>query len=393
MSTFKTALRIASRHIAYIVTYLLLISFIGVLIVLSMQTSTTGTHVAYEPTIAVVDKDGSDLSQALEDHLASSEKVVDVGEDDFALQDALVQEDIDCVIVIPEGFGADFEDAVAAGGKLPEVQIAYGTYVNAGVVASADIEGWLRLVGSSLKLEPQSGLANAVDRANDAIGEKVETSQVKVEGSTDVTNNFGIYLAFSTYTIFASVSVLSGIIFNVFSLSELRRRRLASPLPNASASLQLLAAGTIIAIVAWAWTCGLGLITCTGLLDEVSLGQVALCLVAMLAFALVPLAVGFLLSQTRLGEQGINAVANIGGMVVSFLGGAWVSLDLVGPEVRAVAPFSPSYWATDALDSALASTADMGRIAGDIGIVLVFALVIAIAGVALGRARMQSSAA
>jgi ABC-2 type transport system permease protein len=113
----------------------------------------------------------------------------------------------------------------------------------------------------------------------------------------------------------------------------------------------------------------------------------------MLAFALVPLAVGFLLSQTRLGEQGINAVANIGGMVVSFLGGAWVSLDLVGPEVRAVAPFSPSYWATDALDSALASTADMGRIAGDIGIVLVFALVIAIAGVALGRARMQSSAA
>ena len=44
----------------------------------------------------------------------------------------------------------------------------------------------------------------------------------------------------------------------------------------------------------------------------------------MLVFALVPLALAFALAQLRMSEEGLNALGNIGGMLMSFLGGAWV---------------------------------------------------------------------
>ena len=57
-----------------------------------------------------------------------------------------------------------------------------------------------------------------------------------------------------------------------------------------------------------------------------------------------------------MGEFASNALGNILGMVISFLGGAWISFDLLDPSVQMLAHFSPAYWYTGALQAA----ADMG---------------------------------
>jgi len=45
------------------------------------------------------------------------------------------------------------------------------------------------------------------------------------------------------------------------------------------------------------------------------------------SYTLAAVSIGFLMGQIGLGQQAANAVANIGGMALSFLGGAWVPIE------------------------------------------------------------------
>lgn len=74
-----------------------------------------------------------------------------------------------------------------------------------------------------------------------------------------------------------------------------------------------------------------------------ALPQLALALISLAVFALVPLSLAYTLAQCGFQEDALNAIANLGGMVMSFLGGAWAPLSLMGPGVQAMARFTPSH--------------------------------------------------
>ena len=67
--------------------------------------------------LAVVDRDGSALSQALEAYLADMHNVADVADDEYTLQDALATNTVDAVVIVPEGFGSDCLAAARAGSE------------------------------------------------------------------------------------------------------------------------------------------------------------------------------------------------------------------------------------------------------------------------------------
>ena len=102
-----------------------------------------------------------------------------------------------------------------------------------------------------------------------------------------------------------------------------------------------------------------------------------------------------LLAQLGLREEGLNALGNIGGMLMSFLGGAWVPLSMLGEPVRTLSRFSPTSWTADAVGALLSApslTAELlGRVAVDVGVTALFA--IAIASVAFALARNAPAAA
>ena len=147
----------------------------------------------------------------------------------------------------------------------------------------------------------------------------------------------------------------------------------------------------MLALGAWAWTSVLGLAVFADELSDVPAANLALLLVAQLAISLTPLSLAFALSRLGLREQGLNAAGNIGGMVLTFLGGAWVPLSLMGEEVCTVAHFVPTYWVSDAVTTLLGTGAltasDLARVGTDIGVATLFAVAIAALGLALSRAR------
>ena len=368
MSTFRSALRVAWRHPVYLVSYLAILSLMSVLVGRLVADQAAAAPSSYEPvraSVAVVDEDGSDLSRALASWAGGRFELVETNGAQ-EVQDALARSLVDCVLVLPQGFGQERLDAARTGDDLPNIQATYGADVQTGVLAAQEASQWVSLAGSAAVLEPDAGDARTT------------------AGATT-------YFNFSAYPIMSSVVVTVGLVLSVFSESEVRRRQGCAPVSPARLDASLLGGCLVLALGAWAWTSVLGLAVFADELSDVPAANLALLLVAQLAISLTPLSLAFTLSRLGLREQGLNAAGNIGGMVLTFLGGAWVPLSLMSEEVRTVAHFVPTYWVSDAvttlLDASALTASDLARVGTDIGVATLFAVAIAALGLALSRAR------
>jgi ABC-2 type transport system permease protein len=93
---------------------------------------------------------------------------------------------------------------------------------------------------------------------------------------------------------------------------------------------------------------------------------------ALLAWTLALLGLGALVGVLARSLSELAAAYDIGGMLLSSLGGALVPLAAMPAWVRQVAPASPGYWAVTALDAAFRGQA--GRTLTAAGVLTAFAL-------------------
>lgn len=395
MSTFRSALRVAWRHPVYLVSYLAILSLMGVLVGRHVADPAAAAPSSYEPvsaSVAVVDEDGSDLSRALASWAGGRFELVETNGAQ-EVQDALARSLVDCVLVLPQGFGQELLDAARGGDDLPNVQATYGTDVQTGVLAAQEASQWVSLAGSAAVLEPNAGASAVGELATQAMGQRADVATLTSADAGDARTTAGAttYFNFSAYPIMDSVVVTVGLVLSVFSESEVRRRQGCAPVSPARLDASLLSGCLVLALGAWAWTSVLGLAVFADELSDVPAANLALLLVAQLAISLTPLSLAFTLSRLGLREQGLNAAGNIGGMVLTFLGGTWVPLSLMSEEVRTVAHFVPTYWVSDAVTTLLGASAltasDLARVGTDIGVATLFAVAIAALGLALSRAR------
>lgn len=395
MSTFRSALRVAWRHPVYLVSYLAILSLMSVLVGRLVADQAAAAPSSYEPvraSVAVVDEDGSDLSHALASWAGGRFELVETNGAQ-EVQDALARSLVDCVLVLPQGFGQELLDAARTGDDLPNVQATYGADVQTGVLAAQEASQWVSLAGSAAVLEPDAGAYAVGELATQAMGQRADVATLTSADAGDVRTTAGAttYFNFSAYPIMSSVVVTVGLVLSVFSESEVRRRQGCAPVSPARLDASLLGGCLVLALGAWAWTSVLGLAVFADELSDVPAANLALLLVVQLAISLTPLSLAFTLSRLGLREQGLNAAGNIGGMVLTFLGGAWVPLSLMSEEVRTVAHFVPTYWVSDAVTTLLGASAltasDLARVGTDIGVATLFAVAIAALDLALSRAR------
>lgn len=86
-------------------------------------------------------------------------------------------------------------------------------------------------------------------------------------------------------------------------------------------------------------------------------------------------------------------MGNLLGMLMTFLGGAWMPLSLMGSAVQTVAHFVPTFWVNDAIGKALAAdltSTVLGDIACDLGVTVLFAAAIAAVGLALSHTKSRA---
>lgn len=406
MSTFKTALRMALAHPLYLLIYTVFISLMGVFIAASVSwnSSQLTEYKPYDANVVVVDRDDSDLSRALTKHLGSRfELVTGVGDGTYDLADALSKSNsakgsADCVFFIPEEFEDDLVAAARAGEALPKLDVTYGAGTMAAALSSAEASRWISLAGAAAALEPAASNGDVAKAAEHAAAEhaaakraEVQIEQVKVDSTAAAT--LESYFNFGAYAIISSVIVSVGLVFSGMNEPERVRRMDAGPVSERQRSLAVFAAAAVLTVCIWFVSSMMGVVGFAGAVAEVGVGRVCLALAATFALACTPLAVGFALSSLGAREELLNGVGNLLGMLMTFLGGAWMPLSLMGSAVQMVAHFVPTYWVNDAIGKALASdltSAVLGDIACDLGVTVLFAAAIAAVGLALARAKSRA---
>ena len=400
MSTFKTALRMALAHPLYLLVYTVFISLMGVFIAASVSwnSSQLTEYKPYDANVIVVDRDDSDLSRALTKHLGSRfELVTGVGDDTYDLADALSKSNsakgsADCVFFIPEGFEDDLVAAARAGESLPKLNVTYGAGTMAAALSSAEASRWISLAGAAAALEPAASNGDVAKAAEHAAAKRAEVQieQVKVDSTAATLES---YFNFGAYAIISSVIVSVGLVFSGMNEPERVRRMDAGPISERQRSLAVFAAAAVLTVCIWFVSSMMGVVGFAGAVAEVGVGRVCLALSATFALACTPLAVGFALSSLGAREELLNGVGNLLGMLMTFLGGAWMPLSLMGSAVQTVAHFVPTYWVNDAIGKALASDltpAMLGDIACDLGVTVLFAAAIAAVGLALAHNKSRA---
>ena len=400
MSTFKTALRMALAHPFYLLIYTVFISLMGVFIAASVSwnSSQLTEYKPYDANVIVVDRDGSDLSRALTKHLGSRfDLVTGVGDDTYDLADALSKSNsakgsADCVFFIPEGFEDDLVAAARAGESLPKLDVTYGAGTMAAALSSAEASRWISLAGAAAALEPTASNGDVAKAAEHAAAKRAEVQIERVKVDSAAAATLESYFNFGAYAIISSVIVSVGLVFSGMNEPERVRRMDAGPISERQRSLAVFAAA-VLTVCIWFVSSMMGVVGFAGAVAEVGVGRVCLALAATFALACTPLAVGFALSSLGAREELLNGVGNLLGMLMTFLGGAWMPLSLMGPAVQTVAHFVPTYWVNDAIGKALASdltSAMLGDIACDLGVTVLFAVAIAAAGLALSRTKSRA---
>ena len=398
MSTFKTVLRVAAAHPLYLLIYTVLVSCMGVFVARASYDTTARTSAAaYEPygaDIAVVDRDGSALSKAFAEHMDGRFNAVELEDDAAVLQGALATSQVDCILFVPEGFGRDLLAAARDGSDLPQVEEAYGSATQTSALVGAEAERWVSLAGSAAALDTGGDQDAVARRVGDAASERADvTVHAPRAVGWSASDQVALYLKFNSYAITSSIITIVGLVLSTMTEPDLKRRLEAGPQAARSRSASTLSGCLVITLVICALSTLVGIV---GLFESVSslhMWQIVLSFGANLALGLVTLSIAFLCSQLGAREEVLHAVGNVLGMLMSFMGGAWVPLSFMGAGVVAAAHFVPTYWVNGAVDAALGTTAfSWSALAGygaNIGITLLFAVAIGAVGLSVAGARRR----
>lgn len=393
MSTFKTSLKIVAAHRIYVLVYLMALSLLGLNAGAARSEDTSSQVKEATASVAVIDRDGSTVSRGVKDYVESVGKVQPLEDSRQAIQDATAQNRISYILIIPAGYGQRLQEAARQGTEPPRMDTVIGYESAAGSLMNARTDSYLGQVTgylSTLTDDP----ARAVALAKETMDHSAPAKRI-AQDATPLPHGFVVYAMFSFYPIMAFAIVTISTLMTSLGRRSVHSRLTAAPVSGRSRSLGTIGACLMIGLVGWLWIFGLGVANLGNSAVMTSAPLLGVVGAALGAYMLVAVSLGFLLGQVGLGHNAASAVANIGGLVMSFLSGAWVPTEWLPDAVVQASKFTPGYWAAQAISGAYTadsmSAAVIRPLLVDCGICTLFAVAVFAVAMAVGRTRARSS--
>ena len=400
MLVFKTAIRLVFRYPIYLLIYIVMFGLLGLIVTGTPGGNATG-EVSYEAPsrpAAVIDRDNSEVSKGLVTFLDERTTLVELADDTRAMQDAMAQNTVPYILIIPKGYGEEFLAAAKSGKSAPELQSIVSVEAVTGVMMDEECSSYLNALRVSTISDPDASAATLAKRAQESASIKTPHTMVQSAGQINQGNLLPFYFKWSCYPLSAGIAILVALTFVNFQSGELRRRNLASPLPQTTMSLQISVSCLVIALMTWAFVCLLSLVPIIGGLQLLTTNPISALLIALaaLVYTLVPLAIGFLFSQLNMKEMAINGFVNIVSLSMMFLSGIMMGgSSYLNGFMLTLARFVPAYWYSEAIEKVASahnySLDSLGPYFVDLGLVLLFAVAIFSVSLLIGRLRVQTA--
>lgn len=348
MQVFKVIIKTIRKNFHVLSIYLIV--FVGFMVLMSSVQSSGGSSMFSEVkrTVMIINHDsGNVIADEFADFMKRASIPIDPVETEEEMLDALFNEEADYILIIPEGFSADFLS---------------GSYSNA--LEQQSIAGSRSAVWTDMKIRKYMDLLRLYTRLSDvdvndseairALTEKVE-KQMNTEtvviypvGVKKQGNEFtAMYFKFMGYSLMAVTILGIGFILKIFNGRDFRNRLRCSPEKTSNVNIQLVIGSLCFAAVAWLV---LILIAITFSYFEGIKPWIWLTVVNSFVFMLSTLCMSVVLGLVVKGENARSAVANVVALGSSFLGGIFVPQEFQSEIVRKIAGFLPAFWFVKAID-------------------------------------------
>lgn len=298
MTVFKTFLKVLNKCKVTIIMYtIILIGFGG----FNMQTSDNSTNfVASKPDIFIVNQDEENsITKNLVEYIKNNSNIIDIQNDEEAINDAVFYRDVNYVIYIPENYGKDFME-----GKNPNIEIkSTGDYQSS--FAEMLLQRYIKV--ANLYQDNISTEDELISKINDMISKETEI-EITSKLDTDMLSKATFYYNFASYSILAGCVYIICLILSSFKDEKIRKRTIISSMSEKEYNRKLLVSNSLLAVVIWLVYVALSFILVGNIMYSVH-GLVYI--INSFIFTICAVTIAFLIGNLVTNKNAINGIVNV----------------------------------------------------------------------------------
>lgn len=365
MTVFKTFLRVLNKNKFVIIMYTAILIFFGGF---NMQTSDNSTNfVASKPDILIINQDEEKgLTQNLIDYIKGNSNIIEIENNEEAINDALFYRDVNYIIYIPENFREDYLN-----GENPKIQIkSTGDYQAS--YAEMMLERYMKV--ANVYQGNVTSEEELINKINETLSEQTEV-EITSKLDTDNLSKATFYYNFASYSILAGCVYVICLMLSSFKEEKIRKRTIISSMNYKTYNRQLLLSNTLFAIVMWVFYVALSFLLIGGVMFTI---HGLIYMANSFVFTICSVTIAFLIGNVVSNKNAINGIVNVVALGSSFLCGAFVPMEWLPDSVLKVAHILPSYYYISSneilTELEVFNFETMKPILMNMGIILIFAI-------------------
>ena len=331
MTVFKTFLKILNKNKFIIILYTMFLIFFGGF---NMQTSENNTNfVASKPDMMIVNYDEEKgITKDLIKYIEENSNVVDLKNNEDAINDALFYRDVNYVVYIPKNYNKDFMD-----GKNPEIEIkSTGDYQSS--FAEMLLSRYIKVANIYQKsINSEEELINKI---NETLSKK---SEVKITSKldTNILSKATFYYNFANYSIMACLIYVICLILASFKDIKIQKRTIISSTNYKTLNRQLLLSNSLFSIILWMIYVVLSFILVGDIMFSI---HGIFYLINSFVFTICATTIALFIGNIVSNKNTISGIVNVIALGSSFLCGAFVPMEWLPDGVIKIAHILPSYY-------------------------------------------------
>lgn len=331
MTVFRTFLRVLNKNKFIIIMYTAILIFFGGF---NIQTNETNTSfVASKPDILIINQDEEiGLTKNLVEYIKANSNIIEIQNNEEAINDALFYRDVNYIIYIPENYREDFLN-----GENPKIEIkSTGDYQAS--LAEMMLERYIKVANTYQKnTDSEEELINKI---NETLSKQTEV-EITSKLDTDNLSKATTYYNFANYSILAGCVYVICLILSSFKEEKIAKRTIISSINYKKYNRQLLLSNSLFAILLWIFYVALSFI----LVGDIMFSAHGLIYIAnSFVFTMCAVTIAFLIGNLVNNKNAINGIVNVVALGTSFLCGAFVPMEWLPDSVLKVAHILPSYY-------------------------------------------------
>ncbi len=335
--------------------------------------------------VALITPDGDDLAGEIADRISSSTSFETIDVDDVeAARARLRRNDLDAVIVIPDGY----RDGLLNGDA---VEITYystpsgggfdvRSVVEAAIAEQAAVIRATRFAAETTGTDPATALETArlVQRSIATIG-------TEVEGEASSGNGGQVDLgAAQQLLLFMFLTALT----SSTALIQSRRLGVSHRMLSTPTTVGTIIGGETLGRFLVVMLQGVFIVVAAGVLFDVEWGDPVAAILVVTAFALTGTGAGMLIGSAFSNEQQAGGVAIFGALMLAALGGSMVPLEIFPDTMVTIAHFTPHAWGNDAFATLIRHSGGVADIATELAVLTAYGLALVALSSAVFRRRL-----